>query len=312
MLFRSLHLQICSKPIRLDKERLDLGEMLRSLVKEQGPLDAGGRLEAEIGEVPQVTADKRRLAQVFQNLLSNAALALAPGKEASNRVKVTAHQGASGEAVVEISDNGCGMTPGELRRVFEPFFTTRAPRGSGLGLPVCQGIVRALGGKIELESRLGQGTVARVTLPPAGPETVLPAQTKIPRGQILVVDDDPMVRNVTRKALEREFSVHSPEAPEQALALVQGGMEFDLILCDLLMPGLTGMELHARLLESHPDQARRMVFVTGGTFMPEAMEFLDRTSNPRLEKPFSLAQLRQILREQLLKLEPVERKAARK
>src|SRR6185436_2680401 len=135
------------------------------------------------------------------------------GRPGESLVKVAARRGPAGEAVIEVSDNGCGMDSETLRRAVEPFFTTRAPRGSGLGLSVCHGMMGAFGGKMELESKPGQGTVARISLPKAAAAAPAPLKQETApagaplRGQILVLDDDPMVRSVLMKVLEADHSV---------------------------------------------------------------------------------------------------------
>jgi signal transduction histidine kinase len=123
------------------------------------------RVVRALGEVPEVAADPARLAQVLVSLLANAAQAIAPGHPDRNELRVRTRTDA-GAVVVEIEDTGRGIAPEDLPHLFEPFFTTR-DGAAGLGLPVCHGIVTALGGRIELVPSAGGGTLARVTLPAA-------------------------------------------------------------------------------------------------------------------------------------------------
>ena len=152
------------------------------------------------------------------------------------------------------------------------------------------------------KSILGKGTVVRVVLPAVRnpiSKAALPAEPIVPagpRGYLLIIDDEPMIRSCIRRLLEDEHAITCPKTAIEALALIDGGMRFDLILCDLLMPGLSGIDLHAELLNRHPDQARRMAFMTGGAFTPRAMEFMRLIPNRRIEKPFDLAQLRLLIR----------------
>jgi DNA-binding NarL/FixJ family response regulator len=118
------------------------------------------------------------------------------------------------------------------------------------------------------------------------------------RGRVLIVDDDPLVSSAVRRTLAREHEVEVVGSARRALELLtapEGG--YDVVLCDLMMPEMTGMELHAQLEASAPERARRMVFITGGAYTPAAKAFLARVSNPRVEKPFEPERLREQVRE---------------
>ena len=125
------------------------------------------RVSVDLREVPAIDASEVRLGQVFVNLLVNSAHAITPGRAQDNRVEVRAYRDDQGWAVVEVHDTGDGI-PAEVRpRIFDPFFTTKPPgMGSGLGLSVCHGIVKSLGGEISFESEVGRGTMFRVRVPP--------------------------------------------------------------------------------------------------------------------------------------------------
>jgi CheY-like chemotaxis protein len=117
------------------------------------------------------------------------------------------------------------------------------------------------------------------------------AQRAPTRGRVLVVDDDEGMADVLRRLLERRFEVAMTTRSTQALDWITQGNRFDVILCDLLMPELTGMDLHERLASMVPEQARRMIFLTGGAFTAAAREFLREVANPHLEKPFDFSRL---------------------
>jgi signal transduction histidine kinase len=130
-----------------------------------------GRAEVrcDFGQAPRVAADPTRLGQVFVNLLSNAAQAIAPGPAHENAIRVSCRAGEDGTAVAEVADTGAGIPPEVLRRIFEPFFTTKAAsKGTGLGLAISHDIVQSMGGRIEVESTVGKGSLFRVILPAAG------------------------------------------------------------------------------------------------------------------------------------------------
>jgi PAS domain S-box-containing protein len=257
------------------------------------------KLIKNYGEVPRVFADEPRLAQVFLNLLINAAQALPEGESDRNEIRVTTRTDASGRALIEVRDTGCGMSEEVLSHVFDPFFTTKPVGvGTGLGLSICHGIIEALGGEITVESEQGKGTTFRVALPPAevGEASVAPPPRKVStpigaRLRVLVVDDEPMVGASLRRILKGHDVTVLSDARE-ARDLVAAGERYDLILCDLMMPHLSGMDLHATLARTTPDQAERMVFVTGGAFSPNAVAFLDRVPNERIDKPFDHGDIR--------------------
>jgi len=185
-----------------------------------------------------------------------------------------------------------------LSKIFDAFFTTKAIGvGTGLGLSICHRIVRALGGELEVESELGSGSAFRVSLPAASsarePVRVVSNAPRKPgrRGRVLVVDDEPMIATAIRRTLSLEHDVVLSSAAATALQRINDGERFDVILCDLMMPQMTGMELYDELVRTAPAQADRVVFLSGGAFTAAARAFLDDVPNPHLEKPFDTRQL---------------------
>ncbi len=114
-------------------------------------------------------------------------------------------------------------------------------------------------------------------------------------GEILIIDDEPVIRRIMGRVLAGEAAVVIPETAEEALAMIRDGRRFDAIVCDMMMPDLTGIELHEQIAALDPDQARRIVFVSGGTFDPHATGFLASIDNPQLEKPFRPDELRMLV-----------------
>ncbi|MBI2894438.1 MAG: response regulator [Deltaproteobacteria bacterium] len=259
------------------------------------------RLVRELGGVPPVEASEARLAQVFMNLLVNAAHAIPEGRAEANEICVVSRTDQLGNAVIEVHDTGCGIDPAARERIFDPFFTTKGPGGgAGLGLSLCHAIVASIGGRIEVTSELGSGSTFRVVLPAARcrPSSAPPAarSSHAPRrGKILVIDDEPMVLDGLGRALSGDHEVVGLASSREALERLTRGDRFDLILCDLMMPDTTGADLHEELTRVAPEQAERIVFMTGGAFTPRAAEFLDRVPNRRLIKPFSLQELRALI-----------------
>jgi PAS domain S-box-containing protein len=264
------------------------------------------RLVKSYGEVPGVKANEARLGQVFLNLVVNAAQAMPEGRAENNEIHVTTRFDGA-RAIIEVSDTGAGIPPGIIDRIFDAFFTTKAVGvGTGLGLAICHRIVTDMGGELTVESVVGKGTTFRVSLPVAAEtkeyEAVAPVHSvsdTIRRGRILVVDDEEIVVRSVKRILSKEHDVVALVSAAEALALCAGGEKFDLILCDLMMPDMTGMDLYHELSRVAPEQADRMIFVTGGAFTEKARHFLSETPKEHLEKPFLSANLRAIVQRYL-------------
>ncbi|MSP62299.1 MAG: PAS domain S-box protein [Myxococcales bacterium] len=262
------------------------------------------RLVKDYQTVPPVDGNEARLGQVFLNLLVNAAQAIPEGDAGRNEIRVSTRQDAEGRVVVEVSDTGAGILPHQRRRIFDPFFTTKPVGvGTGLGLPICHGIVTGLGGTIEVESEVGRGSIFRVTLPAAKldqiPEREKTAPQRGPRGLLLFIDDEPSIGAIAQRVLGQDHDLVFQSSAREALRLLTGGARFDLIFCDLMMPEMTGMDLHAALHREAPELLDRLIFLTGGAFTPRAREFLESVPNPRLEKPFDIRELRALISERL-------------
>jgi CheY-like chemotaxis protein len=184
-----------------------------------------------------------------------------------------------------------------LQRIFEPFFTTKPVGiGSGLGLNIVRNIITAYGGTITVTSEIGKGTRFLVTLPAAkveaaGPETITDERkTAGASGRVLIIDDEPGIRRALKRLLRRHEVVEAAtgEQGREVLAKDQG---FDVILCDMMMPGVSGIDVHKWLIQHHPQLARKVVFVTGGAFTPNARDYLEKVDNLRIEKPFDATNL---------------------
>ena len=258
------------------------------------------RLVRELGDIAPVRGNDGKLSQVFLNLLLNAARAIEEGRADQNEIGVrTSLHG--DEVRVEIWDTGLGIAPEHLDRLFEPFFTTRAAgEGSGLGLSICHNVVRAHGGRIDVQSDPGRGSKFIVVLPRAArapraapPAARAPSQPAT-RLRILVVDDEAMVLRVLGQLLSHHYDVTTAEGIAPARALLEKD-DFDVVLCDMMMLDGTGTDLYAWAAEHRPGLSERFVFMTGGAFTPKAREFLNGTKARRLGKPFQLRELQEIL-----------------
>jgi PAS domain S-box-containing protein len=260
------------------------------------------RLVRDYTRVPAVLASEGKLAQVFLNLLINAAHAIDEGHVEDNEVRVRTWSEA-GSVYAAVSDTGKGIAPEHRDQVFEPFFTTKGVGvGSGLGLSICEHIVTEFGGEISFTCDVGRGTKFVIRLPQlpsgwerAGSETPERAGAPRPtRGRILVIDDEDGVRAILARILQHDHDVITASSGTEARALLETDKRFDVIFCDLMMPSMSGMELHAWLAEQDPHLADRVVFVTGGAFTPGATAYLAKVGNQRIEKPFDATSLKKM------------------
>jgi ligand-binding sensor domain-containing protein/signal transduction histidine kinase/CheY-like chemotaxis protein len=482
-------LKTFSRPDDEKQGPVELHAVLDSAVKiAMAELRPRAKLIRDYGDVPRVEGNEARLAQVFLNLLINAAQALPEGKAEENEVRLVTRLAPNGMVLAEVHDTGTGITSESLGRIFDPFYTTKPPGvGTGLGLSLCHAYVSAMGGTISVESEPGRGAVFRVALRRAPPESMavpaapraaresgslpavqlprgaresgampavqvqgtaveskpvpaaqvqgtaaeskpvpaaqvqaparapqsvpavqgwstaresvpavpapraardsmslpaVPAQARsalsgtgpeaatvpplnvaagatasrtsspaaevtpsarvlhetaraqvsdvqaaprepradtappesaegqahgegpVPaRGRVLVVDDDALVSGAIRRTLSRENDVEVLVSARQALAqLTAPELRYDIVLCDLMMPEMTGMDLFEALQRSAPRVAERVVFITGGAFTPAARTFLDQVQNPRVEKPFDPEALRTLIRSEVARV----------
>lgn len=261
---------------------------------------------AELEEVPPVVGTESRLSQVFLNLLINAAQAIPDGSAAGNQVRVRTRRDSSGMVAVDITDTGVGMSEEVKGRLFTPFFTSKPSGvGTGLGLSICQRIVSSFGGRIEVKTELGKGSTFTVLLRPGSaiPPQVVGEVTHVTgairRGRVLVIDDDRRVVQGLRRAIERGHEVVAANSIDEALAEIQADPEFDVILCDLLLPERSGMELYEALRKDRGGLAARIIFMTGGAFTERSRAFLDAVPNLCLEKPFDAYELRRVIDERV-------------
>jgi PAS domain S-box-containing protein len=251
-------------------------------------------------DVPAVEADRDQLHQVLVNLIINAQQALEAADMLDKRLCVRTGVTAAGTVAIDVVDNGPGIPPDLLGRIFEPFFTTK-PQGSGtgVGLSFSHGIVAAHGGTLAvLPSE--RGAAFRIELPAASPAAVeIAAEPQAPpvpiapvRRTALVVDDEADIADTIRELLEREgFHVTVASDGAAALMALDRG-EYDIVLSDLRMPGVSGPEMYERLAEVRPHLLARIGFVTGDTLGSSMDAFLRESGRPVLEKPFTRAGVR--------------------
>lgn len=246
--------------------------------------------------LPPVKGTASKLGQVLLNLVLNATQAVPEGHAAENQVTVAVEPGEE-VVVLKVSDTGCGIAPDALPRIFDPFFTTRkVGEGMGMGLAISRSIIQKLGGRISVQSEPGKGTTVEVVLPRAAQARAPSApQEEAARGRrrhrILMVDDEPKVLDLLRRVL-RDHELVAASNGRQAIELLEADPHFHLILCDLMMPELTGMDVYQHVCAHHPELRERIVFISGGAFSLDTRRFLEQVSNQVLTKPFEIDRLR--------------------
>jgi len=253
-----------------------------------------------------VHANQRRLEQVLINILVNAAQAIPEGDSANQHIEIAVRT-EEDLAVIDISDTGTGISSEHIERVFDPFYTTKpVGEGTGLGLAISQSIIAKSGGSISISSVISQGTTVSIRLPltdtpVSGAVTSdtaenLPPPTQSP-ARILVIDDEPAIRELLVEMLAPHQIDTVPGANEALGELQQHS--YDLILCDISMPGISGIDF-LKTLESTNDRASEsVIFLTGGAVTAKAADTLSKSRRPVITKPFRFDEVHEIVRQQL-------------
>lgn len=275
-------LRTFSKPDDFEPGPVDLREVAGAAVREVTHRLRHAEARVEVaGDAPTVMGDAAMLERLIVNLVVNADQAWdAPPTPPGQIVVEVGH---AGEALgyVEVRDDGPGMPAEVLAAAPTPFFTTKPDGGTGLGLAICHGLVQAMHGELSIDSAPGEGTRVRATLPATDPAV---PDDEPRRGRVLIVDDEPLVG----KTLARVFSAHEVTLELDggpALERIRGGETFDAILCDVRMPGMDGAELYSALAREHPEQARRMIFLTAADPSSAPVRLLREAGMTILDKP---------------------------
>ena len=253
------------------------------------------RLERHLFEVPQIHCIPGQIEQVLINLLANAVQATKEGDPERNRILIRIHR--RGDYVcICVEDSGCGIAPEDIPRIMDPFFTTKAAgTGSGLGLAISFNIVKHHGGELRVDSELNKGTRMEVLLPidsplkatPSAAERAAQLPTLNGPAKILLVDDEPFLLRALKRSLGRLHDVHLAYGANEGLSVLAQDAEFDLIIADLMMPEINGLEFYERVKQEHPHLTNRMLFMSGGVFVPEMQERVADSGVQVLPKPFN-------------------------
>jgi signal transduction histidine kinase len=262
-------------------------------------------VDALSATLPKVFADAHQIQQVLLNLIINAEQAMLAAHGRGTLLVRSTYDVGRESIVLEISDDGPGIPTEVQPKIFDPFFTTKeVGKGTGLGLTVAYAIVQEHGGRIRLAPHTGPGASFYVELPVSGTPSRPPAQAPAPvdfesliGSTVLVVEDEPALAMAVSEALtDAGFIVDRAGDGQEALRRVNAA-SYDLIVCDLKMPKVDGIRFYQTLVATHPDVARRVIFVTGDVAGTEAERFLQESGCRWLAKPFRLGDLLKTARE---------------
>jgi two-component system, NtrC family, sensor kinase len=264
------------------------------------------RLTRSHEPVPTARGNEARLGQVLVNLLVNALQAFPQERPAEHNIINISTRGKGEWVIIEVEDNGQGMSPEIQRQIFEPFFTTKPVGiGTGLGLSICNNIIRIMGGWIEVQSKPGWGSIFRLVLPafsskgeaPAPPASAGREKSSAQglRRKVLLIDDEPAVGTAVRRLLRDFHEVEALQDAREALKRIASGTRYDAIVCDVMMPEMTGVQFFQELERSAPELARRTGLMSGGVFSPQAIEFIESRAVELLHKPFERESLKKFV-----------------
>jgi CheY-like chemotaxis protein/anti-sigma regulatory factor (Ser/Thr protein kinase) len=257
-------------------------------------------VERDLCSTGLVRASAARLGQVFLNLILNAAHALGDLHPKRNRLYVRSRDEEE-SVIVEVEDNGPGIPSEVMPRIFESFYTTKPPGiGTGLGLPISLDIIRRYGGELSAISDPGKGALFRVRLPAAKVAKAARAKSlecpKVEtRRRVLAIDDEALLLKAYQRMLSAHHDIEIKLGAREALRLFGQDRNFDVVLCDLQMPEMSGVELHAMVKEQWPELAGKFIFITGGAFSVEARRFLEDPTVVCINKPFQIRELMELI-----------------
>ncbi len=292
-----------ARPRPPERVAVDINQLVTSVMQTLAPelVAAVACVDLHLSPKPLLTnADVNQIELVLIHLLSNAIQAVAD-RPGPRWVTVVTEETVS-SVRIKVADNGAGVAPEVVQRIFDPFYTTRpVGKGKGLGLTIANAIVNEHRGTLWVESSPAKGATFCVDLPPLENEPIAPANGLVQRVEpvaaqnrvrsLLVVDDEPGMVAVLEATLAGDgYRVDTAADGREALQKISSG-QYDLILTDLRMPVMTGNELYEALARHRSPLAKRMIFVTGDTVSTDTRTFLESTGNHWVSKPFRLAEI---------------------
>ncbi len=286
-------------------ERIDIGDLIASTsAMTLNEIRYRARFGKSIGKVPQIIGSRSKLSQILVNLLINAAHSIKEGKSNDNLIEIgcTLENDA---VVITVKDTGCGIPERDEERVFEAYYTTKEHGlGTGLGLSICREIATLHEGSLTFTSEVGVGTTFTLTLPVEtqlrGPSTapIQPLAAKPSkengRQRILLIDDEPLLLKSLARMLQSHHDVVAASGGAQGIETISG-QEFDVIICDLMMPEVDGLHVYEELKERFPELIDKLVYLSGGVFTDRMSNFLEGTKPRLLDKPVSRDDLLEVI-----------------
>jgi PAS domain S-box-containing protein len=257
-------------------------------------------------ELPETMVDAAQMQQVLLNLIMNAEYEMNKAHVGGNLTIKT--ERTDNIIRVLVKDDGQGISSENMEKLFQPFFTTKkVGDGTGLGLSVCHGIVAEHNGRIYAESDEGNGATFIVELPILRQEEeTKPSESDVVKAEetvgarILVVDDEPSITQVLKRVLTAEgYDVETTNKASDALNMIKGGKSYALILLDIKLPDMSGIELYQHLGRIATSLTRRIIFVTGDVLGADTMDFFSRTKAFYITKPFDIVQLKKDVKSKL-------------
>jgi len=290
---------------RPDKESADLNAIISNTLAMRSYETRSNGIEVTTNlaeDLPETVANVGQLQQVLLNIIINAEQAMAANskqKQLTIKTEQVADNIGADKIRVSISDNGPGIPEEIIDKLFDPFFTTKDNNsGMGLGLNISHGIITEHGGEIRIQSEPGSGSTFIIELPIVAetgerkPSNPTDTEQEAPAGaNILVVDDEPHIcRALDRLLTEKGHQVETTSSPLKALEMLSK-MKYDLILLDLRMPDMSGIEFYDRIKSISPRLQQKVICVTGDVVSTQNEAFLHETGIPCVAKPFGVNEL---------------------
>ncbi|MDM8531073.1 GAF domain-containing protein [Anaerolineales bacterium HSG25] len=297
-----------AQKVKLNALPININDVILSAVSQLKPTLQGHNIQVtsqiDFG-IPLIMGDAHQLEQVFINLLTNASQALAPQKS-PRQVKITSAVNKN-SVILSLADNGPGIPDHVINQVFEPFFSTKKMgHGTGLGLSICFGVIREHKGRIWVENQTNGGAIFYIQLPVANTPTVLSEENNLSelnklsnkKLNILAVDDETPVLELLQRVLSPMGHLIDQAKDAQSALQKLTKNNYDLIICDIVMPDISGIEFYEIINNEYPYLADSFMFITGNASDLKTKDFLEQSGLPWLAKPFLPAELEKLINQQ--------------